>query len=460
MQFLRMDALSTNPRWRRIAALAFFACATLFLQYLSGAFTHELGGAPDEAAHFMNGLLIHDYVASGIRTTPFNFAEEYYAHYPKIAFGIWPPLFHAIEGAWMLLTSPTKVSVLLMLALISTLLAYLLYLTIERYFGSSAGICAGLLLISVPVMQQSTSLVMLDSLFALFSFLAIYRYGRYLDGGCWQDSAWFGIWASAAILTKYNGLALAFIPPLCALFTGRWRIFRRGSTWLAAGIVLVICGSWYLPMWHLVSYAAEPLPSFATVWPAMRFNTVAMAGLMGVPLLMVAAAGVMFTLRRRWLAKNSGIWVAAAALIVSCWIFHSIATQDPEQRYLLAAVAPLILFLAVGIDGLSCRLRLSPVHFALALLLLYAVGTFKVIETPHLGYAAVASAISHQSGAPAIILADGMAESEGMAVSEIAIREHRPAHYVLRGSKVLATSTWMGRSIALFTGPRIRCCRR
>src|SRR5262249_40854090 len=163
-----------------------------------------------------------------IRTAPLDFAKEYYTHYPKIAFGIWPPLFHMMEAAWMLLVSPSKVSMCLMLGGITALVAYLLFRAVERHFGFAGGICAGLLLISMPLMQQSTSLVMGDSSVALFSFLAILRFGRYLDWGRWQDAALFGIWGSAAILSKYNGLALALVPPLCAALTGRWNLLRRG----------------------------------------------------------------------------------------------------------------------------------------------------------------------------------------------------------------------------------------
>jgi hypothetical protein len=434
---------ATGLLQRRVAAFAAFCCATVLMVYLSGAFTHELGGAADEAAHFMTGLMIHDYVKSGIGSTPIDFAKNYYAHYPKLAFGIWPPLFHVMEAGWMVLVSPSKAAVLWMLSGITILLAYLLFSTVERCFGFAAGICAGLVLISVPLMQQNTNLVMVDSSVALFTFLAVLRFARYLESGRWQDAALFGIWASAAILSKYNGLALALVPPLCAAITGRWKLLWRGPTLLAAGIVIVICGSWYLPMRHLVAYAAEPLPNLGTVWPAMWANSTALAGSMGIPVLAVAGVGMVRTLRRRW--KGGTGWIPFAAFIMGCWAFHSVTVPDPEPRYMLPALAPLILFVTAGIDGISRWLRRPPVLVTLGLAAVYAAGTFRIVRTPHLGYADVASAITSQRDpAQEIILADGAAESEGMAISEIALRERRPAHYVLRGSKVLANSTWMG----------------
>jgi len=415
---------------------------------LSGAFTHELGGAPDEAAHFMTGLMIHDYVVAGINTSPLEFAKEYYRHYPKVAFGVWPPLFHAIEGAWMLLVSPSKFSVLLLLSVLSALLAYFLFREVERHFGFTAGICAGLLLVSVPLMQQSTHLVMVDSSVALFSFLAIIRFGRYLETDDWKDAAYFGIWASAAIMAKYNGVTLAFVPPICAALTGRWNVMWRRSSLLAAGIVLIICGSWYIPMRHLVMYAAEPLPGLATILPAMKANFAVLAGSMGIFVFLVAGCGILFKLSGQWKAncKDQGIWIAAAALLVSCWFFHSISVPEPDPRYMVTGLAPLILFVTAGIYGLSNMLHRPPAQLAVALGIVYAAGSFTITRTPHLGYAELASSITQPRHSQMIILADGDAECEGMSVSEIAIRDRRPSSYVLRGSKILARSTWVGQN--------------
>src|SRR5205814_702859 len=53
---------SPAPAIRLAAFLALWSTATLFL-FLSGALKSEFGGNPDEAAHYVTGLMIHDYVA-------------------------------------------------------------------------------------------------------------------------------------------------------------------------------------------------------------------------------------------------------------------------------------------------------------------------------------------------------------------------------------------------------------
>jgi hypothetical protein len=432
---------------RKLSILAGFLVLALLLQYLCGTYRRELGGAPDEAAHFITGLMIHDYVSSGMKSAPVDYAQAYYAHYPKVAFGVWPPLFHVAEAAWMLLVFPSKASVFLMLAGITAILAYLLFRTVERLYGSAAGLCAGVLLLSTPLMQQSTVMVMVDSTVALFSFLAMLRFARYIDGGRWQDAALFAIWASAAILSKYNGAALALVPPLCAALTRRWPLFWSRASLLAAGIVLVICGAWYLPMSHLVAYAAEPLPSLGTLLPSAQINVAALGVVLGMPALLVVAIGVAFTVRRGAAArfKDRGVWVSGAAMIGGYFLFHSVVTPDPEPRYLLPVLPVMILFLAAGVEGLSRWLRLRPLLVAAAVAVLYVAGSFRLMRMPHIGYAEVAASIaSRQAPDQKVVLVAGSAENEGMAVSEIALRERRPHHYVLRASKLLARSSWMG----------------
>src|SRR5262245_8846983 len=92
-----------SPRGRLNAA-SFLACfaAAILLQLYSGAYGAERGMYSDEAAHFMNGLLIRDYVYDGLGENPVTFAESYYQRFPKIAVGMWPPLFHVTLGLVLL----------------------------------------------------------------------------------------------------------------------------------------------------------------------------------------------------------------------------------------------------------------------------------------------------------------------------------------------------------------------
>ena len=88
----------TRPALRTRAALSrdLVVFCALFLaviaaQITAGAYHGERDNYSDEAAHFMNGLLVRDYLRDGLGQSPVKFAEEYYLSYPKIAPGMWPP---------------------------------------------------------------------------------------------------------------------------------------------------------------------------------------------------------------------------------------------------------------------------------------------------------------------------------------------------------------------------------
>jgi hypothetical protein len=71
--------------------LVAFAVLIAGLQIYGGAYTAECDAHPDEAAHFVSSLLVHDYLAQWPWPNPLPWAMDYYLHYPKVAIGQWPP---------------------------------------------------------------------------------------------------------------------------------------------------------------------------------------------------------------------------------------------------------------------------------------------------------------------------------------------------------------------------------
>ena len=98
---ISQDVLAGLKRrhWKQdIMALVLFLAATVGWQLQTGAYKSEFGGHPDEAAHYVTGLMIRDYLTGGIPEHPMKFARNYYDHYPKVALGNWPP-FSMMWGA-------------------------------------------------------------------------------------------------------------------------------------------------------------------------------------------------------------------------------------------------------------------------------------------------------------------------------------------------------------------------
>src|ERR1051325_9100792 len=104
---------------RALPTLVFlFLCVTL-LHWYAGTFHSEFGRYQDEGMHYITGLLVHDFVASGHWTHPMAFAKEYYVHFPKVGLGQWPPLFYVIQTAWTLVFGVSRQSVLFLMVVLT-----------------------------------------------------------------------------------------------------------------------------------------------------------------------------------------------------------------------------------------------------------------------------------------------------------------------------------------------------
>src|SRR5579862_7474197 len=94
---------TADPMQRHSVATwcAFFVVASGALAWVQsqvGATTSDLSMSADEAAHFVNSLLIRDYLLGAFGRNPMSFALDYYAHVPRVSIGHWPPLYYLVQG--------------------------------------------------------------------------------------------------------------------------------------------------------------------------------------------------------------------------------------------------------------------------------------------------------------------------------------------------------------------------
>ena len=159
-------------RWSRTVAA---------IQWASGAYHSDFSAHPDEAAHAVSSLLVHDYAAAGFPGNPVKFAESYYVHYPKVGIGRWPPLFYASEGAWMLAFGRSRAALLSFAGMTAAALLLSVFLWVAGECGAIVGMAAALALAAAPFMQIATSSVSPNLLFTWVS-VAI-AYSRWLESG-------------------------------------------------------------------------------------------------------------------------------------------------------------------------------------------------------------------------------------------------------------------------------------
>jgi 4-amino-4-deoxy-L-arabinose transferase-like glycosyltransferase len=430
---------------------------TLCLQLASGAYTSAFGAEPDEASHYVTAVMIRDYIVQGLPGAPVSFAKNFYLHYPRVAFGLWPPLFHILSGLWMVVFGVSRSSVMFLLATFTVCWAWIFFrvsYSVIRFYGAAI---SALLLVLLPVTQFYTSSVMVDIPLALAMLLAMRAYARYLVSEKISDALLFGLFAALALLVKYNGFALVLLPPLCLVITGRYYLLRTKSFWLPALVVPLIAGPWYLAARRLVLYAAEPgaerVPLGLSSLVTSATGIILVAGPVIFGLALIGACLVSF--RRLPRETNKGearmLFSVSAAMVLAVFLFHVFYPLF-EIRYSLPAAPALILLSWSTIDYV--RLHAPKRRWlAASLLLLLAVQMVFIFQIPKKtggAYVSTAQAVL-DAGLPAngavLVSADGL--GEGMLTSEFVMKDRRPDHYVVRASKVLATQTLMGDSYQL-----------
>ncbi|MFZ0705365.1 MAG: glycosyltransferase family 39 protein [Candidatus Korobacteraceae bacterium] len=445
---------SSSRVWQLIAVCIFFWILAAALQWSAGVFGVEFGGHPDEAAHYVTGVMLRDYVAGGHFTSPRTFVEQYYSHYPKIGLFVWPPLFHGIEAIWDLVFNPSKPSALLLEALLTALLATSIYWVIRRQYPAIVAFAGGAVFVLLPLVRISTQTVMADGLVALLIFWATIAMIRYLETERTRDAIWFGVFAGLAMATKPNGLALVLLPPIAILITRRFYLLKRPALYYAAAIALVLGLPWEVLSYKLMS---SSLDASVGVTPLRRLQPVLFYGRILVtqfgwallPFCIIGIAIFLVTLRRR--ERVDLTLSGALALLLSVWIFHS-GVSILESRYMLSAMPAMMLFTVAGGDWVVRRIPTPRASLATRSAILGAILVVLVVaqpltvpRKPYWGLDKAAQylvANKDYPGAGFLIVAD--ASGEGAFVSEVVMRDDRPDHFVLRSTKVLISTTWFG----------------
>ncbi len=448
----RGEVQPSSPTRNAIIFVSFFI-AVVLLQIFSGAYHSEFGGYPDEPAHYVTSLMVHGYITGLHWRSPIQFAHEYYHHYPKVAIGHWPPFFYLIQALWMTIFSASRASILLQLAFTTALLGYSVYLEARRWFNWDAAVVAGLLTICLPLVQRYSDEEMSETLLALTCFWSAIYFARYLDSKRWQDSLAFALFFSLAVLTKGSGWLLALLPPLALLLTRNLRLVLRPSFWLAVFTVAVLCLPWQLFTMRMAEqgWVGGSSPNLSYTISALGQFLVITSGLVGFFLSALALLGivdrVLVPLIRGSIESSAAVMIS---LMIADWVFHSLVPAGIEDRKLIMAVPALILFIFAGGFWVAERLPFSGrlVNWrtglvAIAGALCFCIQTFAIPREKRYGYIEAARFIASDSRLNAAkILVSSESGGEGLLISEIAMREPRPSHVIIRGTKGLAQVDW------------------
>lgn len=448
---------------RRLTWLVFATCLILNLVFITtrGAWESDLAGDPDEAAHAVTSLMLRDYLAGGWKQPPMTFAQQYYADFPKVALGHYPPGYYLLAGAWMLPGASIPALFVLQAALGAALCA-MLYRIVSKAGGTWAGVASALLMSILPMGLKQIQLVMSDNLVVLLGLTAALIWRDYLNRPTARRSLGFGLVAAAAILTKGSAMGLCLIPPLATLLDGRLALLKRVSWWLCGLPVLLIAAPWMLYSSKITAEGMLHVSPVEFLPKAAAYYLKALPRALGWPLALLAPTSVllMLWLGRGGRGKQTAQSAALAALVCGTLLIILLVPAGLTERYLLPAMPVLMAGVATA-TGMLWQPGSRSQKFALLAVMAAALPMVGWPEKRVSGF----SASVERAGVPTkaisrqthwLVASDPRGEGAVIAAAAFDCPQRSPSHLrVYRGSKELSSSDWMGRGyLASFSTPR------
>jgi hypothetical protein len=426
----------TLTRVRDGAFCLLFTLLMVAMQYHSGAFTADLAFDSDEPAHAVSSLFVRDYLAQAFPHNPLKFASMFYAHYPKIAIGHWPPLFYCGEAIWMLLAGRSQVALLLFVALCGAALVSSIYFEVERRSSTAAALLSVSVLMSSSIFQQMLCGVHPDLLLALMVLWAAVYCGDFMAFGKPRSRNLFLAFGVAALLVHGRGGIVLLLPfwllPLQRR-TVRWK-------WLAAGLAVLLI---MLLVPHAI-HAASAFSLYNVLFRAHEF----IAGIFFLTSwlgMLLALLGLALVLRRD---RQQPFWLAMAGLVVCGLVFYVLVPVPFDHRYLITTL-PAVAVLAGGgvqvlLDGISkagtIRRTVLSVAIGTAALAWMIATTVGIQTKPDHGYRRMIANCLLCGNEVTLIAGDAI--NEGGMIAEASLSDPMRVHTVLRASKALAHSDW------------------
>lgn len=359
----------------------------------------------DETFHAFTGQYFADLLRAHPFQHPVKFSYEYYAHYPAVEVGQWPPLFYLVEGiAYLLFGRSVLVARLLILAFTLFGLVYWFRL-LERLENRFVAATCTLVLALLPFVLLYEKSVMLEIPSLALSIAAIYYWLAYLREDRPRDLYTFAVLAGLALLTKQNAIFLAPFCVLTILAWKKWNLVRRRPLWYALGIVVVIASPFYAltAVMHGREVLAAVEKGSRHISHPWAYYLNALPRQLGWPVLVVAIIGLIIS---PWWVKRRNV-APMLLWIVSCYLtFNLFAEKDP--RYIIYWIPPLVYF-AVSVPT-SARLP-RWLRRPLCALLLVGIGAMAWqawrFQRPYVsGYRAAARSLMAAKN-PGIVLYDG-----------------------------------------------------
>lgn len=404
------------------------------IQWHGGAYTAEFDGHMDEPSHFVTALMLRDYVLTWPWPNPIPWAEQYYIHYPRVALGHWPPLYHLLLGAWWIVLPPSRETAILLQGLLAVCTAVAFHRLALRAASPGIGLFATGLLIASPLFQQAATQVMTEQLNLLLAVLFLDTLGRFVESEGQRYRARMGALLGLSLLVKGTGLALIPAPVIALVLAGHSRKLRTlTKPALAAAAVIGLCAAWYIA----ANRSAAAVLGWAGVTGNVRWNWKILKVLTGW--------GGMFTAFARCLIppKFSALDAASMAVVISVTGVSWVVRAMDSGRHWIAALPALLLLCASVLGWARDWKPVGVVLCAAAILAGFPSGYYR--PQP----AGMGGIIDRLPLPARILVSSADPDFEGRWIAALAANDKRPASVVVRSTRSVAFESFMGNQYRL-----------
>lgn len=449
-----------ETRFKKIDAwIIFVACSLLALALASylEVFTNGFSNS-DESSHFINSYFIWEYLKKGQFANPMAFAEQFYIAYPKLSIGHWPPLYYTLVGFLFLLFPAVPETAAWINLFVTALAGFLLAMLLRPSVGLGWSLVSALVFILLPVSLEALNFFMLDQPLTVVVLLSAWVWWRFSYQPSYVLGLLYGTLAAAAIMIKGNGWLLALFPIFHILFARRWVLLRDPRIYAGALLCLIVVLPWYIITAKISADGFNYAFGLDYATRALTQNLLTLYHNVGP----FGLALALFALIRLWGAGESrkelvGLVHISASMIAAVLLLHSLIPVDIVTRYMLPAMPFLLLLAILGIVEMK-NLVFFETHSmilwstqATALLLLLLPGLVNLsVATPQgdLRMAEAAEMVVDSQQTHVVVI-DGSPAGEGAFIAEALVASRARNLYVVRSSKLLSESNFMGANYRL-----------
>jgi Dolichyl-phosphate-mannose-protein mannosyltransferase len=342
-----------NSLLRSIFSLPFALLAIAALVISRGISRGEFFFYYDEMSHAMNGAFFRDLLLDFPWHHPINYAYQYYAKYPFISFPHWPPLFHFIEGLFLLTFGLAPWVSRLAILCFALMGIYFWYRIAGKLGPRYRAFLSALTLACAPFILLYERVIMLEIPSLATCLGAIYFWMKFQEEERQRDLMALTAFVIAAFLVSQKAIFLLVFIGLNLVIEGRYQVLKRKDTWLALFIAFLAISPWYIvaskTLRHFWTRAVGQNSSFLVQSWTYTFYFRHIYRQLGPLLLGLGCIGLVIALLKRTPAHRFLLtWIFAGLF---CFTF--IREKDP--RHTMIWIPPLLYLGFVAIDTLLVR---------------------------------------------------------------------------------------------------------